>query len=1411
MKTQAIGTLVRIGCAWMLGVLCVTSALQAGGPLAFVTPQTTQLGERDFRSLDGSWAFMPGDANADEPNVADNTWGTIAVPGSWKSNGWPGVELGLQEGGLGPAWNNYAGGNKETLTRGWYRRTIVVPADWDGRRVLLGFERLSTDATAFIDGDFAGDVAWPSGELDITNLVKPGVEQELLVRVDLDISGADHVQDMILDAYDETEEFAQAAGLVGSVSIRSDPRGPHVDYVFVKTSVSNKQLSIELEMSGVGQPEDVAVVARLLDHAGDVERTFEGTAKADPDLMQTVTVAFEWSDPRLWDLDQPELYVLDLTIHGKGWQDRVQQRFGFREVSIDGRDILLNGTPIRLRPMETSATLSAEDAEAILKLTRKSGFNQLTPWPQKSSRGMLGYAADVNRIAAELGMLTTAVLPDMRDFIGLKGERWSRPGFEEEYERLARAELRRLRNFASVVTWVTTPNFLGHSQDQNPLTIGRHEGGPSRQSWEQREPPAREGVALLKRLDDTRPVMLHNGSDVGDIYSVNFYLNWTPIEERARWFTHFNEHGDMPLSTIETGLPLFTSLLRGRAGYLDATKTEPLVTEFLAEYLGDEAYERETDELRHLTVDYFRGGDTYKSLHNNRVILAHQPYRDVQLRHVFESKPFWRLGGPTAGAIPWNLRMAELGYEWRDIDFAWEHVNHDTLAFIAGRPDDPYEQQERFTLGQAFVKQAAVVNDTRKPQTYSGSWTATVGDELVGRGEISGTVDVAEHAFETIRFDLPTNLPSSDKLHTSGVLALSVEIAGRTYEDTLDFRVFAPVEPAVDSVKTALFDPTGKTAEAMSSVGVAFEDWTPWSKSDVLVVGREALSTASADEVAAIERYAQDGGLVVVMAQQPEFYKDKLGLRVGEQISRQVFPLPHGHKLTDGLDARDLHRFNGVSTLLSKHRDFAYDWREQSFLNGAVYPAWGWRWGGHHGVSSVPLEIPHRSAATPLLVGGFDLMYSPVLVMPMGDGKLVLNTLDVEDHAAIDPVAGRLLQRLVDPQTYADVTTPSRRTIFVGQGESRALLQHIGLTHDFDPSVDIEDLVGDAEQTLLVLDGSRGETEAVSRFVEAGGHVLVLPLRESASGIEISNGTFDEAAPAVPNWPATHGLTVASLRSRAALQMPLIQGGVDEIAAGGLLGQTRLGDGVLISVQADATSLPTRRLTYLRFTAWNQTRLLSQVAANLGGRFEFDNSLHLYGVDPELLPLDLSGEWQAVLTQPMPAAKTMRDRLNDPGQSTTATSLIASFFVGESIEATTTATVPDEWETNGPEWETADGEAVFFKTVTLPQAWHGQTLTLTLGRVDDIDATFVNGELVGRGDGWDKDRIYQIPGRLHADGGELRIAVRVFDNFGGGGLTGGDLSPNVQPRTLGARPMPYHPDYREQHSISDHPDRYYRW
>lgn len=93
----------------------------------------------------------------------------------------------------------------------------------------------------------------------------------------------------------------------------------------------------------------------------------------------------------------------------------------------------------------------------------------------------------------------------------------------------------------------------------------------------------------------------------------------------------------------------------------------------------------------------------------------------------------------------------------------------------------------------------------------------------------------------------------------------------------------------------------------------------------------------------------------------------------------------------------------------------------------------------------------------------------------------------------------------------------------------------------------------------------------------------------------------------------------------------------------------------------------------------------------------------------------------------------------------------------------------DRWQ--GTDFASFNGLVWARKRVTLTAAQAAQAATLSLGVIDDLDQTFVNGVAVGNTYSWSVPRDYALPaGTLRAGTNEIMVAV--YDSYGAGGVNG---------------------------------------
>jgi len=1367
------------------------SALGVTGVLMSGMTHTTKViqvnAKRAQVSLDGIWSFIPAVSGESAPPKMG--WGYIKVPGSWASHRGRARSSDLVARGSGPQWEHYDG---ERLAGAWYERQVQIPTEWQSHVISLRFGRVCTDAIVYVDGTECGRVPWPWGSVDITRAVRPGesADVRLLVAAIADSGMVGHFwQNAFMDVTYTAARLA-TRGLTSSVYLESRLSEAQLSDVFIRTSSRRKEIALDVDLTGVKQVGGVHFVADMLNENGEVEISFTADAPVEAKPTQTVTLSWPWAHPRLWDVDQPNLYTLRLTAMGAGLNDQYNQEFGFREFWIEGRQFYLNGTVIHLRqPNFNNGPLGSvgDNFSEFGSWTPDTRGDDSDLAPQLERADHKGYLGAVYILDANKYMMNSS-----REFI------WK----EQQQRALERAAvwMRHYRNHPSVVMWIAGWNFFNDAVDMDPRHVGRRGWDLSDQRWQGLMAAADEMFAGLKKLDPTRVYYSHQGSCTGDVHTMNCYLDLLPLQEREEWLSAWAKDGEMPIAMPEFGTPMDCTFRRGHDGFESNITSEPLLTEYAAIYFGIDAYTSEDPKYRQYLHDLFSGGMLYKSS-EDKLDQFSDMHKIQQLfrKHTWES---WRTAGLSGGLRTWSWTQERL-----------KEDNGPTLAWIAGPAGDYTAKDHHFSSGQTSEKQIVLINDLRNQQDFTASWAATVSQKEVAKGELQGTLAVSEIRKIPIQISTP-QVETGRKV--DGQITLTATIGETKHQDTFEFRVFGKDQPASGEMPT--IDPEGMTSRMLASLGYSTRAWNG-AAAPLVVIGRNGLKD-DPSVAARLESHVRGGGRVLIFAQDPEWMTRALAWRVCPKVARRVFPVDFS--VTQGIDADDLRDWTGSSTLIEAYPEYVGDYLRG---NEGNQPYAGWHWGNRGGVSSAAIEKPHCSGWRPLLEGEFDLAYTPLMELDYGQGRLIVCTLDLEDHVALDPAARRMAENVLDYALHSPLAPRVNNVAYLGNGAGAAWLDGIGVSYQRSSMLDAD------AGLLLIGPDATIDTASLNAYLEKGGKVFFLPRAQGDGllGTTLKPATADFAGSlSVPDWPEARGLSASDLRWRTFMDGPpwVLSAGAD-IGADGLIGRKTIGKGVAIFCQVDPHGFHADAKTYFRYTRWRSTRVVAQILANVGASFAVDSRI-FHPLDTWVLNLD--GEWQMKITLKLAPAASEATAHPDPGVTPAAQAL-----VGQSVPAGGWApvTLPQMVQF----FTDYDGEAVFRKEIVVPSDEAGKDLLLALGTLNDFDNTYFNGVEVGRTDiktdVWRlAPRNYVVPGKLVKAGRNV-IAVRLFNRFGPGGFGGkegfpvgpdGDRSGHqcTGPRVgleMSLSPKPgcvqtlsyYCNDYRTDFPMGDNPYRYYRW
>jgi beta-glucuronidase len=216
---------------------------------------------------------------------------------------------------------------------GVYTRTFRYLPESEGERAFLRFEGAAYRATVFLNGSLLGthDGASTPFCAEITQAARS--ENRIVVVVEAR-RRADRVP------MDNTDWF-NYGGIYRDVLLLRTPRAFIKDW-FLRLVPDGEFGTIELDVEvETGEGEARLRIAEL-----GIDRAFPVVGGRGKLRLS--------ASPELWSPENPKLYAVELSFAGAAKNaseasDRIQDRVGFREIRVEGRDILLNGKPVFLK------------------------------------------------------------------------------------------------------------------------------------------------------------------------------------------------------------------------------------------------------------------------------------------------------------------------------------------------------------------------------------------------------------------------------------------------------------------------------------------------------------------------------------------------------------------------------------------------------------------------------------------------------------------------------------------------------------------------------------------------------------------------------------------------------------------------------------------------------------------------------------------------------------------------------------------------------------------------------------------------------------------------------------------------------------------------------------------------------
>lgn len=474
------------------------------------------------RRVDAGWEFVRQDmANAWEvfrPVKAGKPesvplWQPVSLPHCWNA-----------EDAVDPDVNYYQG-------PGWYRKCLEIANPYPGGRTVLEFEGAGQRAQVYVYTQRVGSHVggYDRWQVDITEAVAQfraskdagrfGGKVPVAVRCD-NSRDVERIPSSMSD-------FNVYGGLYRHVNLLYRP-SVAIDEIHLEALLEAKRMEVNLHFTApCNSFPKAAVTLRLIDPVGKV--VYRSAMAVEQAEMK---VSIPVKQPKVWDVDSPQLYTLEAALQVGGDVQTCSTKAGFRTWEfqahgpffLNGRRLLLNGTHRHEDHAGVGAAMTDGQIRREMQQIKDMGANFVRLGHYQQSDLVL-------ELCDSLGLLVWEEIPWCRGGLGGKE-------YRAQAERMLANMIRQHRNHPSIILW-----GLGNEND-----------------WPGDFPVFdRDSIhafmahlhATARRLDASRQTVIRRCdfcSDITEVYSPSIWAGWYSgtmkdyrrmTEEAIRRYPHF--------------------------------------------------------------------------------------------------------------------------------------------------------------------------------------------------------------------------------------------------------------------------------------------------------------------------------------------------------------------------------------------------------------------------------------------------------------------------------------------------------------------------------------------------------------------------------------------------------------------------------------------------------------------------------------------------------------------------------------------------------------------------------------------------------------------------------------------------------------------------------------------------------
>lgn len=234
-----------------------------------------------------------------------------------------------------------------------YRRHLQIPADWQGKQILLTFEGAAHDSTVFCNGKKVREhhCGYTAFTVDLTNNVLYGQDNLLCIRLD-------SRENLNVPPFGYVIDYMTYGGIYRDVRLEVKEKVSLSD-IFVHTAIDFRSspvtAQITSEITLTESNENVTIRQYYMPKSTAAVQEFwrllcEQTVSADASCAREITLTAAITDPLLWDTEEANLYILKTQLYqDDALLDETETTFGIREAVFKKDGFYLNGRKVRIR------------------------------------------------------------------------------------------------------------------------------------------------------------------------------------------------------------------------------------------------------------------------------------------------------------------------------------------------------------------------------------------------------------------------------------------------------------------------------------------------------------------------------------------------------------------------------------------------------------------------------------------------------------------------------------------------------------------------------------------------------------------------------------------------------------------------------------------------------------------------------------------------------------------------------------------------------------------------------------------------------------------------------------------------------------------------------------------------------